>query len=349
MKVIILTFYKANNYGALLQCYALSQKVKEYGHEVELLDIPLKKDSKKKFGIKGKVREWLIKNRTGKFRKKYLPDSSKVFDEVSLKQNYPEADLYIVGSDQVWNYDITKEDQLLYYFNFLKNNEKRISYAASFGLDEKDYNPSNASEIRDHLKKFSGISIREEVGVNICKSFYGIQSVKVLDPVFLLRSYDFLLENKKENNKKTIVSYKYSKNEKWYDDLHDLSQKMELKPISLNDIILNKNIKAIPFPTVEKWVTTISNASFVITDSFHCMVFAILFKKDFVVLPSSYKRSSRMKSLLSDLGLSDRYFQTYEEVVESKIWEKKINYPSVFSKIEDLRKDSINFLEKFLK
>ena len=125
MNVKILTFSQAPNYGALLQCYALSKILKNMDHNVELVNIPF--DYMNSFSYK--IRKVLLYGFVKRFHEQYLPNS------VSLNNLDFDA-TYIVGSDQVWNITITNESYLRYFFDFLPNDTKRISYAASFGSDE---------------------------------------------------------------------------------------------------------------------------------------------------------------------------------------------------------------------
>lgn len=338
MKINILTFHYANNYGAVLQCYALSKTLISAGHNVEIMNfVPVKKEATP---IKSKLRMFFLDRAFNVFRENELTVQSNVFsDAENLTNNYPSADLYIVGSDQVWNPQITKNNMFLYFFSFLKN-EKRIAYAASFGVDSWNW---ETNEIKNYLTKFSNIGIREKAGVVLCKDNFDLDSVKVIDPTLLLDSYDDLLKNQKSLNV-GVATYKFHKDNNWYKFLNQFSLLSGLKVSHINDNKLFKDGQSFYFCSVNKWLNILKCSNLVITDSYHCMVFAIIFEKQFIALPAHPGRVSRMLSLLIDLGLSDRFFNNYEDVLINYDSLKVIDYDLVKSKIDDLKKVSLEFL-----
>ncbi|MGR3812136.1 polysaccharide pyruvyl transferase family protein [Jiulongibacter sp. NS-SX5] len=347
MKISILTFHKANNYGALLQCYALSSVLKSKGHSVELLNFNLHKTSLSR-SVKAKLRNYIYTKRLDKFRTEKLPLESCLYNSFEdLQRKQPKADLFIVGSDQVWNYDITKDDLGIYFFNFLEGSISRMAYAASFGLSNWNLG-EREQEIAGYLGKFLAIGIREKEGLNILKSKFNIEAHNVLDPTLLLNDYSGLIKpalNKNEN----LVGYKFEKGGEWLDVLKYLSGETLTKPVSLNDNVLHKGILSIPIPRVEKWLSSLYNSAFIITDSFHCMVFAIIFKKQFIAMPANPKRVGRMKSLLESLNLENRFYNDYDEIYSRSDWREEIDFIAVHKKLEVLRSYSFEFLDEALK
>ncbi|MBI9034687.1 MAG: polysaccharide pyruvyl transferase family protein [Bacteroidales bacterium] len=342
LDIKLLTFHKANNYGALLQCYALSKVLKDRGHNVELINVNHHHNSGSFFK---RLKNNLDLQKMENFRKLHLPAQTHEYVDVNdLSQNYPIADCYIVGSDQVWNPQITANRAELYFFNFLPKNAIKIAYSASFGIKEWEYKDLTESVTR-YLQSFNAIGVRESDGVNICKKTFGVDAIKTLDPTLLLNDYNELIGTKTDKHKKTLVSYCFGKDEGFYTDLKLFSKKTGFKPVSLNDNKYHKGIKSIPFPSVKKWLLSLKTSSFVLTNSFHCMVFAILCKKPFVVLPANPTRISRMLNLLDDLGLKDRFFESYAELHESNRWRNEIDYDEVFLKLEKLKKSSFDFLD----
>ena len=189
MKIIILTFSKVNNYGANLQCYALAKVLQNLGHDVEILDYQLKRSFVKNPIYN--IFSYFQSKKFERFREKNLPPFTRHFiDYDDLKKNYPQADCYIVGSDQVWNPNITKNANVMaYFFEFLPKKIKKISYAASFGIEEKDaFN--NYSNIGDLLRSFDSIGVREHTGVNLCKVLSGCDASLNVDPTILYGSFD---------------------------------------------------------------------------------------------------------------------------------------------------------------
>ena len=224
MKVAILTFSKTTNYGAALQCYALSSFIQNAGHEVIIFNAPL--DSEEAINVSlvrlilRKVKKTLKKiissdkqsnsefvrySRNEKekkediywdkqvrllfesFNQTHLPPFTKELkNEQDFKEQYPQADLYIVGSDQVWNLSITQKQKQIFFFSFLKD-EARISYAASFGGSTQwSGTKKETQEINQLLKKFKSISVRESSGISILHDVFHLNGVEVLDPTLLL-------------------------------------------------------------------------------------------------------------------------------------------------------------------
>jgi hypothetical protein len=346
MNIVILTFYSAHNYGALLQCYALSKIVEDSGHSVTVLNIPLKK----KHRLKELFRVIAMTFQTNKFRKKFLPPKTKIFNSYEdLRINYPKADLYIVGSDQVWNPDITKSLYEVFFFNFLNDDQKRIAYAASFGIEQWPED-LRTDPIKKYLSRFEGIGIRENEGVDICEQSFNTKAKLVIDPTLLLSDYSKLIKENNRINQDSIVCYKYSYDMGFERFIEELSNIMLKSYTILNKVSFkfDSNANYIPFPTVNRWISEIYSSSFVVTDSFHCMVFAILFKKPFLVFAADPKRISRIISLLKQLDLDERFYFRYEDVFKDNKWKKEIDYEVVFKKLEPLISDSFDFLNNFL-
>lgn len=171
MKIAILTFVKQSSFGATLQCYSLSRILQKMGHEIEIIDFLLPKNSNTLVGrIADKVSRYLF----SKFEKHYLPPFTGHFTTgAELFNDPPEADCYIVGSDQVWNPDITKDAATTFFLDFVPAGKRRISYAASFGVES--WKPIDKDkQISDSLSKFDAIGLREDSGLNILKNQFGL-------------------------------------------------------------------------------------------------------------------------------------------------------------------------------
>ena len=346
MKISILTFSKENNYGAHLQCYALSKVLEETGHSVSIIDIQL---NKKKVSIIAHIINSLTTRSFRRFRKKYLPKFTKKYKSpASILNNPPKADLYIVGSDQVWNPDITnKLDPKLFFFSFLPKGKKRISYAASFG--SKTWGLPNRDEYKNLLDQFDAISVRENSGVDICKEVFNVSAQEVLDPTLLLNSYDEICgrydESKLTNE---IVYFHFAHRPDYEDAIVSFANQNGFIPINLKGSLHGGNgMKNILFATVKEWINRIRYARFIITGSFHCMVFCILFHKQFITLPSHIaERSERLVNLQNKLGLSDRMIPIEGNLSAflNKIYTIPIDYEQVDERLMKLRSDSLRYL-----
>jgi hypothetical protein len=335
-KVGIVTFFKANNYGAVLQCYCLQEYLKKSGYDVHILDSP-NKEERKKNSLRWKLREKLISRPFIKFRNKY-------FDKI---ENVPQCDVYIFGSDQIWNTDITKENAKFYFGNTIPDNVKKISYAASFGTSTWSADRPLTEEIKTLLSSFDGIGVREKSGVSICKEQFNLQATQVLDPTFLVDSLPKMLLPMNLSN--VMTCYLFNKSKQEINCIKSIAKETNLRPQILNDVRLRPGIKSVPYPSVPTWLSNIYSSDLIITDSFHCMVFAIKAKRDFFAVPAIKTRAGRMTSLLESIGLSHRYFESLEAILQSDELLKPIFYNDVTEKLNELESYSKNFIEKVLK
>ncbi|WP_341226037.1 polysaccharide pyruvyl transferase family protein [uncultured Arcticibacterium sp.] len=342
MKISILTFHNANNYGALLQCYALSKVLKEKGHTVELLNfIPSKKAAGA--SIKSIIKRVIFIRRLNNFRKEELPAVTIKYSSLNdLLEKPPKADLFIVGSDQVWNYDITSKHSEIFFFNFLRNETPRMAYAASFGLEKWEVG-SKREEIQSYLKKFISIGVREIEGGKILKEQLNSNSHLVLDPTLLLNDYTNLLKSN-TGVKDAVVGFKFEKGKEWYDCIKYVASQYGVKALSLNENKKINGIQSVRMPSVKNWLSHLNKASFIITDSYHCMLFSIILKKQFIALPANPKRISRMRSILKILNLDNRYYNSINDIYLDEHWKEEIDYNKVHLKLNELRKESLLFL-----
>lgn len=344
MNIIVLTFSKEHNYGANLQCYALCKILTDWGHQVKLLDIQL---THPKPGFPALLYQWIFTYKHNLFRRKYLPPFTPTYKTAeALKKNPPQADLFIVGSDQVWNPQITQKLSVsTYFFDFLPKMTKRIAYAASFGTanwNEDKY----TQEVRTLLARFHRIGIREQTGINICQNVFGREAKQVLDPTLLLNSYKELYLSQDFRTTNELVCYKFVKHPEFYNVCREVGRNKKLQPVLLNNIRPIKGFKNRAFCSVPLWLDSIRKASYVLTDSFHCMVFAILFEKPFIVFPSDPQRSDRMTSLLESLGIANRFCKDYTTFYTRKneLLETPIDYSQAKIKLATLKQDSRCFL-----
>ena len=346
MKISVLTFSKEDNFGANLQCYALLKTLTSMGHQVDIIDIQL---PLVKMGLISRLTRIGQHYNFMQFRRKYFNSSftKKYKSANELENNPPVSDMYIVGSDQVWNPAITRRlDPLIYFFSFLPSDACRISYAASFGSsawnDEK-----LLPRVSELIKKFSAVSVREAQGIKICREIFHINAIEVCDPTFLVPDYDDVC-GKYDKNKETdnIIYFKFVRNKRIENIIEHYAKSGNKKYIKLLDFHKTRGSVIKPYVSVKRWLEYIRYSNMVITDSFHCMVFSILFHRQFIVLPSMKTRSGRMKNLLDKLNLSER-FCVDEIDLSSKIdylMSRKIDYKSIQPIIEDMRFQSLSFL-----
>lgn len=334
MKIGIVTFFRVPNYGAMLQAYALRRFLETMGNEVVFVAhprlvatrLPLWKCfvSRSLKGVIVKLKNYVRFPMT-EFAAAY-PQTKicRTIDEV--RDATSDCDAFIVGSDQMWNpMWCTGANLPLVMLDFVQGRKPRIAYAASFGTTiwREDQDARHAGEL---LRKFSGISVREESGVKLVTELSGrSDTVCLLDPT-LLHSADFyrkiIVESHVSIPKRTEPTiFRYMLDE-WDDSATSqkafefVKEKLKLVQ-SDSDRISVRGILAplcrllgvtakVPVPT---WLAKIAAADFVFTNSFHGTVFAILFHRPFVSIllrGSMSGMNERALSLLKKLGLESR-------------------------------------------
>lgn len=346
MKIDILTFSYAINRGAHMQCYALQTVLRNMGHQVEVIHIELPSHG---LSWKGKLDRYLLDRQNERFRKEYYPEVTHVYRSAEeLRTNPPVADVFVVGSDQVWNPSITKFfGAEAFFLDFVPKGCRKISYAASFGTavwisigKEKD------EEIRRLLHQFEAISVREMDGVEICGRIFGRKdAISVIDPVFLLEDYTSIVGTSDNRQKNEVMCYPLCTNAETKDVFLEISKDLKLVPVSYSRSISGGNIKVKLFSSIPKWLKAVASSQIIVTNSFHCMAFCILFRKTFVVTPPLPGRESRILSMLRQLGIEDRYVKSISDFQTRKIaLYKEIDYEMVNERLDVLRHESLNFL-----
>ena len=345
MKIAILTFVKAINYGAVLQAFALSEKLKSYGADVYFLNYNNKKiqssnsvfDFKRLLNLKYTIahlynlpcaikRYKLFK----KFRKEHLKFTN------DIPQNF---DAVITGSDQVWNYNLTDNDWF-YFLDFKKKNTKKIAYAASFGINDIDCIKKN--KIEDYLKDFDFISVRENSAVSLVKQISAQEASLVLDPTLLLTKNEWTeFLNSTKNNRPYIFVYTVENNKEVWEFAKKLSLKTKLPICSISYSKLHKQNAVYNFNAgPQQWLEYILGAKYVVTNSFHAIAFSINFQKQFFFnAPNS--TSSRI------IDLTNRYNLSHREINSCQI-NSKIDYTLVNKMLKNERELSEKFIEKFM-
>lgn len=344
MKILQLTFHCSTNYGAILQTYALGVVLKRLGHHVKLLNLRPLWMSPVWPGYR--PGSWIIRFKFHSFTKKYLPlmtpclrDSSKLAEQCKY------SDAVVVGSDQVWNPEITRHFAAEYFLKFVPTPVRRIAYATSFGIMPSEWLVKfDDGHYAEYLKAFHAISVRETSAVELCKKLTpDVKTQVVLDPTLLLTERDYKLNLNLQDKRYGIVSFKFYQGPAHYSMLEKMALAMNVRVVLLNSHKIN-GFTAIRRPSPIAWLETIAGASFIVTDSFHATCFAIIFNKEFVVLPANQKRIGRLKSLLELLEIGDRFFSCEDEVLVKLPTLGKINYDRVNVKLQKLREASTGYL-----
>ena len=367
MKVALLSFHNAYNYGAALQAYGLQCAVESLGAACEYLNYQndfrshaydMKRqftDALKKKNVFGAAKALagmpIMSARAKGFERFYcahLKTSKALYrsSEEAKKAN-GDYDKFIVGSDQVWNYSNNGGDTA-YLLDFVEDDRKKISYSSSFGVSRLP------AEIRDTyarlLGKFDRLSTRESIGVEIIGDITGRKAHLALDPVFLAGKDEWeKVRERKAKGKKYIFFYTnrqsqiqdflntdYATNEEY----HVLST--HLSPVEL----LNSRVKTRLSMSPGAFLDEIANAELVVTASFHCLALSIIYHKQFVViLTGDHGKDERITNLLKIAGLESRILTSTANKDEI---EAPIDYGAVDRRLADYLNDSREYLKRAL-
>lgn len=356
-KIGIITFHKANNYGAVLQLYALNEVLKkDKNNEVFVVDYnnkflyknhklfhPLRKNLIKYFKDIFYDFKYIRKNikRINKF-KSFLKNN---FNFIKTNEEN-EMDVMITGSDQVWNYNITGKLDDYYTLYNIKDNVKKISYAASVGSVTCIHNKKN--EYIEKVSKIDAISVRENDAKDAFENIIKNNIEVVLDPTLLLSKEEWenkIGEKTKDINEKYILAYVVEEDKEYIKILNELSKKTGLKVVHFSKS--DKDIKNVIDNAYSKgpleFVDLIKNAEYVVCTSFHATVFSIIFNKKFWVIPHR-KTGNRVLNLLNKLEINNRVVETIDDF-NNKNYDEDIDYCKVNEILEIEKNKSLKWLE----
>lgn len=370
MRVAILTLPLHTNYGGILQCYALQSVLRRMGHDVKVL-------TKLQYGLsyywiyplavcKRLIKRYilgedidilrapheLVRKNTDRFIRHYIcrykfrkwtPDIAEKFDAI------------VVGSDQIWRPEYFQPIECA-FLSFLGNSKvKRISYAASFGVDSCEYTKEQLNICSSLLKKFDAVSVREISGVELCSNYFGVDAIQMLDPTLLLSADDYrdLIKNTTTiSSKGNMLVYILDKTKEKINLVNRIATEKGLTPFWLDspgehnyDCPLKEQVKM----PVEQWLRSFDDAEFVFTDSFHGCIFSIIFRKQFLAVGNKERGISRFYSLLGVFSLMDRLICCEDK--DNNLIEKinsKIDYEDLIEDIETNRLCSLDFIKKSL-
>lgn len=333
------------NYGGCIQSWALYYFLLKNGYEPTFLN---RRWNIKETSLIRSLLRWGYLNvylyPFMHFVKKNIRLSPVFRDSLSLKEYVERGgfEAVITGSDQVWRIENVRGADLNFFLDFLSGSKiKKISYAASFGSDKWKGEDGETKTISKLLQEYSLVSVREDSGVALCRENFGADAVSVLDPTMLLTSEAYRkVANVKSAMPSEVVTYILDNN-KWKSGyISMISEKLGTSEIALYPKRMGRLNR---FVSIEKWISSIANAKYVVVDSFHGMVFAILFNKPFTVIANVSRGLPRFTSLLSKLDLMDRLVFDGSDF-DPYLAERPIDYTSVNKKIEILRKQSAELL-----
>lgn len=356
MKVGIITFHRALNYGALLQAFALQHTLSKLGTDAQIVDYrnsiienmysyptffqrkTLK--SKIKYLLQGRY-EMQRRQKFEAYRVEYLNLSTDIYscDNISLASD--KFDKFITGSDQVWNYSAHDFDEN-YFLRFVNESEKKYSYAASFGISSlpNDY----SDKYRDLLGDFSMCSVREIQGLNILEQLDIDRRRVDIDPTMLLTKEEWKSQFKidKLDKRKYIFAYYFELTRTLREYVEQLARQTGYTVLYVGNPLKSPfqcKCRALKTADPVDFIKTIANAEYVVTNSFHGTALSMIFNKKFYVelLKTDAKVNSRIENVLQTFSLESR-------LINSSKGSDDVDWKYVNSKMDELRIKSLEYL-----
>ena len=378
MKLGILTLVPYDNYGGILQGYALQTVLERMGHDVTIMRTklynwaPLKKRImrilwwvkdrfvERKKGMSCLVPGTYLNYRVARIKPfidkhiNFTREFSSTRDLFSFQEK-ERYDGFVVGSDQTWR-PCLSPDLYHMFCDFLPADSKklRVAYAASFGVDKNEFSEVQLRECRQLIKRFNAVSVREESGVDLCGNLFDVQAKHVLDPTMLLDREDYLeliKDYKPLNENVDLMQYMFFFQNEENAIIEKTSSLLGMLPVNLmtrfflNQVTEKSQLPEAQFLPVEEWIYAYSRAKFVLTDSFHGTVFCIIFNVPFLCV--SPVAIARFKSLLKVYGLEDRLVMKASEVTRELV-NKTIDWDKVNRIRQEQKIKSLNYLRESL-
>ena len=316
-----------NNYGGNLQRYALMKVLQDMGHDVTHLNLRFdyhlpwykmpysyskRVISKYLFGKKIIINQEKYSREkyqelcsiTDPFYQRYIQHTEPIYKLSELKK-YSNFDAYVVGSDQVWRKKIAKRYLSSMFLDFLPKGckAKRIAYGVSLGVAENELSVEEISQLSELYKRFDAVSVREGSALELFKQYgwNSPQAVQVLDPTLLLNKEDYqtLIQNGSTvSSKGNLFCYILDKSKEKEQLIHQKAEELHLKPFELG-------LKDEKPANIEQWLRSFADAEYVITDSYHGLLFSIIFEKPFYQIRNQFRGNARFDALMGKFGLTN--------------------------------------------
>lgn len=393
MKIGIIThFYKNLNYGGVLQAYALCKALEYMGYSAEQISYQMKphslteedslplvkrikfKRSQKQlaeFLISGGIRfserimtkieknkfQHIRQSKEKKFEnfsKNNIPQSNQVYSEKDIWGAEKDYDVFITGSDQVWNPDWYCSD---FFLKFIREKTPKLSYAA--GISKVELSSKQREIFRENLEDFSAISVREEEAVKLLTGLVSKPVTWVLDPTLLLKSTEWeLLCTQSVCQEKYVLCYYLSENMQGYYAAKQYAKKHQLKLVNIpythnkfRWLDVGYGDDRLNDLSPEEFISAIRYAECIFTDSFHAVVFSSIFRRPFFVFTrvGGKGMESRLRTLTGLLNLQERFCDSKEKATLDYLESvPPVDYSAGAAKIEKMRQASFEFLKENL-
>ena len=345
----VMGFWYGHNYGSILTYYALNKILTDMGNKVLMIEKPINRND-------FETNEHCLSR---KFARKHY-NISEFLNFADLKDLNNLCHTFILGSDQVFNPGCYRPFKNSLFFDFAAPDKKKIAYGTSFGHSDLVLSILEKAKLKYFLSNFDAISVREQSGVNMLQKL-GTNGDKVLDPIFLCptRYYENLISETNINvSGPYILNYILDPTPAKRNLILNVSSKLNKNTINILDGISvkyehNKKVLNLegttPLLSLPEFLAYYKKADFVITDSFHGTVCAIIFRKPFITIANRQRGLTRFESLLNGLNLKNRLVYKIENAVDNDEILQEINYDEVYKILEHEKNKSYNWLCNALK
>ena len=344
-----------NNYGSMVTYYALSQVIEKFGYTYAMISNPLGSDP-----------NYDLLSRSDPLR--FAHDRYNITPHLPLHRMgelNSDFDAFIIGSDQMWNYFLSRPCGQSYFLGFADDSKKKISYATSFGSCIYRGPADEKRQTQKSFGRFDAISVRDDFSETLCKEEFNVNAVQVLDPVFLcpIEGYHKLIAEAGTMDSvgdDYIFAYILDPNPAIGRSLQTISEQTGKKIVvvfnqtgNMNALrdrleITGGNVQFVFDVTVQEWLWLFSNAKFVLTDSFHGTCFSVIFHKPFISMKNELRGGKRFTFLLSGFGLTDHLIDRPDEFV-TKFNEFGIDHTIDYGKVEELARPEKERCENWLR
>lgn len=308
------------NYGSTLTYYALMEYVSSLGLSVCMIPSPFHKAQN-----------------ASEFVKKHGYRICETYQFEYFWKHNDKIKTFLLGSDQLWFYSCYKEWGHSLFFDFVSDKKNKIAYATSFGHADPKIPETEKKEIKRLLKRFDGISIRENAGVEYLYNEMDIKSVQTMDPVFLVDRYlweEMAVGAKRKKEGDFIFAYILDPNSEKIDALKYLGEELNMPVTVITDRQYGRKEKEkmlsefdiIRSASIYELIFHINNAKYVATDSYHGTCFSLIFQKKFISFMNPKRGISRFETLAEILGINDRFIYDINDFKENKNIFDRPNY-----------------------
>lgn len=358
-KIGVLTLPTLTNYGGILQAFALVYTLRKLGYDAWLINRRWNQDN---YNLVHRIKKLFyhafVIRKFDKFVEKYIRPRTEEINTRAKMDTVRSMGFegYVVGSDQVWRVKNVCDADYNFFLDFAKDDKvKRVSYAASFGVDYWDDNKNpqkSIDEVKPLLQKFDAISVREDSGVKICEECFGVSAIHVLDPTLLINKDEYIsFFGLKDISKEYLAVYMLDMTKEKLEMIQKVSNQLGLPVKYINKPSriwswLPSSVSDLVKPGVKVWMQSLLEAEFVLTDSFHGMAFSIIFEKQFLVIGNERRGLTRFTSLLKTFGLQSRLITNISSLSSFLL---QTGFSRILMKKNWQKEESLRFLVSSLK